>query len=335
MEFREYFMVIIAAAVMAGSLYQAGGVDVLENRQVELELFAKWTKLHKKAYSSPAEFIYRFTIFQKTVEEVKDHQQKNSATYTIGINKFADMTLEEFLAKHTGYSFSSEPRRVEILQGNEPEEVDWVSMGVVNPVKDQRHCGSCWAFSAIASLESSRAIAGAPLLQLSEQQLVDCGTIYGLHGCNGGKMQNAFSYLIDYGTMSEYRYPYAGRDQSCRYKASEVEFKAEDFKEVQTQNEQQMRLAVSGHVMSVGIDAGGIMKYTGGVFNGKCGLGLNHGVAIVGYGVEDGLRYWTVRNSWGVSYGEDGYVRMAMIDPNGTGICGINIDPSYVISPAE
>lgn len=330
---KKLFTITVAAITVAISLYNLSNTSIsLSETTSEVTAFAKWVKAHNKSYSTPAEYMYRFTIFKKSLAKVRNHQQKNGVSYTIGLNRFSDLTYEEFLTKHTGYRFSDQPKEVKILEGKIKEKVDWVSKGVVNPVKDQQRCGACWAFAALASLESADAIAGYPLTQLSEQQLVDCSGAYGNLGCSGGLMRFAFRYLEDRGAIKASDYPYTAVEGECQYDPKKVVFLSSNYFNVPRFSEEQIMQAVNIGVVSVGIHASeDFMRYTGGIFDGDCSYALNHAIAIVGYGSEGDQKYWVARNSWGTGYGEDGYIRIVRNDPKGPGKCGINIDPSYVL----
>lgn len=294
----------------------------------DLLTFAKWGKKHAKVYSTPNEYIYRFKIFQKNLKKIKSQNSKNSL-YTTGLNKFSDMSLKEFLTKHTGLKFSKNPRNPKYLKPKNPKEteVDWRKKGVVTPVKDQGNCGGCWAFSVIASVESAYAIAGNPLSSFSEQQLIDCSTDYGNEGCYGGWVDWGLMYVKAMGVETEKDYPYLAKNADCNYSGSKVVTRIKNYFDVPEKDDKQLGLAVEKSVVSVGIDASGLFDYKSGIFDGACSAMLNHAVNIVGFGSEGKVNYWIVRNSWGPGWGEDGYFRILREDGNGK--CGINITPSY------
>merc|ERR1712232_381596 len=186
-------------------------------------------------------------------------------------------------------------------------------MGAVNDVKDQGQCGSCWSFSAIANIEAQNFVKTQKLVSLSEQELVDCDQTD--HGCQGGLPSNAFEFLISSktGLETESEYPYHPAVGKCReQKSNEVVFIA-SWKKVSS-DEQQMAAALMQYgTLSIGINANPLQYYKGGVvdpwFFLCTSMGIDHGVAIVGYGT-DTKPYWTVRNSWGVTWGEEGYFRI-------------------------
>jgi len=199
----------------------------------------------------------------------------------------------------------------------------------VPPVKAPGMCGSCWAFSTPGSVEGAWVIQGKnTLVSLSEQQLVDCSQAEGNEGCNGGLMDYGFQYIIDNGGIcTEAAYAYTGTDGTCK-KTCEKVVKISGYKDIPSGNETSLLNAV-GTVGPVSIaieaDQSGFQFYSGGVFDGACGTSLDHGVLAVGYGTDSGKDYWTVKNSWGASWGETGYIRMI----RNKNQCGLTLAASY------
>merc|ERR1719198_45638 len=267
-----------------------------------------------------------FEVFQSNLRVLGVVQDNDaSATYS-HLTPFMNIDPEVFKARN-GYRATTGATQAPLLDAsNVAASYDWRDHGAVNPIKDQGQCGSCWAFSTVANIEGVGAVETGKLLDLSEQQLVDCETTDA--GCNGGLPSNAFQYMIDngMGLEGESAYPYTAKDGTC--KASQAQEKAFITAWHQTStDETQIAAALQQYgPLSIGINANTMQFYSGGVANPSKILcnpsALDHGVAIVGFGTADGQDYWTIRNSWGSSWGEAGYIRMV----RGSGACGLNTD---------
>lgn len=187
-------------------------------------------------------------------------------------------------------------------------------------------------------MEGINKIVTGDLIVLSEQELVDCDTSYN-EGCNGGLMDYAFEFIINNGGIdTEDDYPYLGRDGRCdTYRKNAKVVSIDSYEDVPENDETALKKAVANQPVSVAIEGGGrnFQLYDSGVFTGECGTSLDHGVAAVGYGTEKGKDYWIVRNSWGKSWGESGYIRMERNIASPTGKCGIAIEPSYPIKKGQ
>jgi len=291
-------------------------------------LFSKFMQQYNKKYAHDALF-YRYTVFKQNMDKITlANRQQHS--YTLGMNAMGDMTLEEFRSTKLGLKPISRPfarSKNAAAQSAKaaPTSVDWRSKGAVTPIKDQGQCGSCWAFSTTGSVEGAYQIANDNLISLSEQQLVDCSK-NGNQGCNGGLMDTAFEYIIQKGITSEDAYPYTARDGSCKKFTAEV--KISGYTDVAPNNENALQTAVAIGPVSVAIEADQacFQFYSSGILdNAACGTQLDHGVLAVGYGTLSSTNYWIVKNSWGTSWGESGYIRMV----RNKNQCGIAEMPSY------
>ncbi|XP_078431015.1 cysteine proteinase mucunain-like [Wolffia australiana] len=323
-----------------------------ERSEEEIKLlYEGWLVKHAKAYNGLGEKDQRFEIFKDNLRFIDEHNlPENGHSFRLGLNRFADLTNEEFRAAYLGVKPGQQrlrrlnqalSDRYRYSAGEDlPEAVDWREKGAVAPVKDQGSCGSCWAFSTIAAVEGVNQIVTGKLITLSEQELVDCDTAEN-QGCNGGLMDDAFEFIINNGGIdSEDDYPYKARNGLCDLQRKNAKVVSIDsYEDVPTKDEQSLKKAVAGQPVSVAIEAGGrtFQLYKSGIFTGRCGTNLDHGVVAVGYGSENGTDFWVVRNSWGDNWGEDGYIRMErnLATGGGAGKCGIAIEPSYPVKKGK
>ncbi|KAI3834831.1 hypothetical protein MKW92_024995 [Papaver armeniacum] len=299
----------------------------------------EWMIQYGKVYKNQAEMEKRFNIFKANVEFIESSNVGNKP-YKLSVNEFADQTIEEFKSSRNGYkkSWRRSPHESTAFRYENitavPSTMDWRKKGAVTPVKDQGQCGCCWAFSAVAAMEGITQLATGKLTSLSEQELVDCDTKGEDQGCEGGLMDDAFEFIQENGGLTtEANYPYNGVDGSCNTKKANTHAASiNGYEDVPANNEASLLKTVSKQPVSVAIDASGqdFQFYSSGVFTGTCGTELDHGVTAVGYGTDsDGTKYWLVKNSWGTSWGEEGYIRMQRdVDAN-EGLCGIAMEASY------
>lgn len=296
--------------------------------------FEGFIQKYGKHYNSVEEFNSRFEIYRDNMEFAMNENARQN-NYTLGETIFSDLNLDEFHYYKNNYMVGSTCESFKSVDVDAPVELDWREKGAVTPVKDQGQCGSCWSFSATGAMEGAWQIAKGDLVSLSEQQLVDCsaGFKYGNHGCNGGLMDGAFQYAIDNGMCKESDYKYLAKSGTCT-KCDPVVFLSSCV-DVTPQNEVDLEKAVAIGPVSVAIEADTrtFQMYESGVITGSaCGTNLDHGVLVVGYGTESNQPYWLVKNSWGSSWGEDGYVKIEKSSSTkDKGTCGIAMQPSYPV----
>ena len=325
------------------SLISANNIE----QQYDLSHFKLFMKLFNKVYPSLEDFEYRFSVFRENLREIVLHNLGGNHTYEKGINQYSDLTADEFHWEYIGkYSnhqgvgdengflrFGKKCDSYQYSGVSVPEAVDWRKKNAVTSVKDQGQCGSCWSFSATGAIEGAWAISTGNLVNLSEQQLVDCANKkYGNFGCNGGMMDNAFEYVIDNGQCADAEYPYTAKAGSCQT-CKKVAQLSQCY-DVPPNNQLALKEAVAlkGPIaIAIEADTRTFQSYSSGIITSEsCGTNLDHGVLIAGYGSENGVKYWLVKNSWGTSWGENGYVKIARSDStNDAGICGVAMETSY------
>jgi cathepsin L len=304
----------------------------------------EWTmfkKAHGKTYKSNDEEAVRQIIFEKKLKYIRKWNLEHDLgqhSYRLGVNKYSDLTHEEFIKQMNGYKMGNKTKSTGskfLAPGNYkiPDAVDWRKKGYVTEVKDQAQCGSCWAFSTTGSLEGQHFKSTGNLVSISEQNLVDCSWDEGNMGCNGGLMDQAFTYIKkNKGIDTEDSYPYEGVDGDCRFKKSTVGATDTGYTDITSGDEDALQQAIATvGPISVAIDASheSFQSYESGVYDEPdCSSSeLDHGVLAVGYDTDDsGTPYYIVKNSWGTSWGQDGYLWMSRNKDNQ---CGIATSASY------
>ena len=271
----------------------------------------------------------KFDVFKNNLKFIETHNQKNES-YKLEVNDFTDKKISS-----NNHFIRSENGKYQINDSIiVPMNIDWRKKTAVTHVKNQADCGSCWSFSATGSIEGINAINNGKLLNISEQQLIDCSTDYGNHGCEGGSMDLAFKYAIQNGICSEEEYPYTAEEGQCQDCKNVVNITS--FQDITSNNEKALKRVVSQQPVSVAIQANtrSFQMYSSGIYSDlSCGNQLDHGVLIVGYGYDlfHDMEYWIVKNSWGTQWGEDGYIRIKRNIQDSSGLCGIAMQPSIPI----
>lgn len=330
-----------------------------ENLPQLLEQFESFAKTHGKTYKTASEKRFKTMVFAKNLRTIAKHNMEccgaiectacvatSEHTHWLKVGPFADLTPEEFKRDIVGGCFMNATK--EAAPGGVhtekkglkiPDAVDWsAKAGIVTPVKNQGQCGSCWAFSTTGAIESRYAIAKGQLNSLSEQELVDCSSAEGNQGCNGGLMDNGFKFVVkEHGLCTEDEYPYkAVTERQCKEnKCKTIDDPIKTYKDVTRDNENALAQAVAEGPVSVAIEAdqASFQHYSGGIMSARCGKRLDHGVLAVGYGADSGTKFWKVKNSWGASWGDKGYIKLCRECNKNfkAGQCGIAAQPSFPV----
>lgn len=323
-------------SLVAASLALAFG-RVVENDEefTDDEMWTLWKHFQtlegptSSSYLTSDEHDKRYGIFKDNMEMAREFNKKGEYSFKLGVTAFADLTEDEFKAyiqKANGYKPKSKLSRELFSAGDAtaPATKDWVADGAVTPIKNQGQCGSCWSFSTTGSIEGQNFLKHNKLSSFSEQELVDCSKGDN-QGCEGGQMDAAFTWIETNGLCYESAYPYTGTDDTCKESSCTAEVKVTSFVDIAEGNTDDLKTAV-GTVgpVSVAVNANTFWQlYSGGIFDHMCNKNkLDHGVLAVGYGTN----YWKVKNSWGESWGEEGYIRLTEGNT-----CGIAQDASYPV----
>uniref|UniRef100_A0A6P7GVT5 Cathepsin L-like proteinase n=1 Tax=Diabrotica virgifera virgifera TaxID=50390 RepID=A0A6P7GVT5_DIAVI len=315
-------LAVLAVAVNATSIHQQ---------------WATFKVNHSKKYGHLKEEQVRFQVFSKNLRKIEEHNaryQNGEVSFYLGVNQFADMTSEEFKAMLDSQLIHKPKRDITSRfvvdpQLTVPESIDWREKGAVNPVRDQRQCGSCWAFSAAGALEGQRFLKEGKLEVLSTQQLVDCSRDYKNEGCNGGWPHWAYDYIKDNGLCLESNYRYQGYDGYYCKECIPAIKKINGYSSINKTEEALKEAVGTAGPIAVCVNANDDWQlYSGGILESQScpgGESINHAVLAVGYGSENGKDFWLIKNSWNTYWGEEGYLRIV----RGKNQCGINEVADY------
>lgn len=334
----KFVLLIAALAAVAVATTQEGNVPVAYTRSRTLAedsfLWGSWKAQHKKTYRADEEAA-RFAIFQANLDFVEKWNSEGHS-HTVAMNHLADLSNEEYQRLYLGARTTVNNYQAVQETPKAYDPIDWRKKGYVTPIKDQGQCGSCYAFSAIGSAEGAHFKKTGTLVSLSEKNIVDCSAKYGNQGCNGGLMTNAFDYIIaNHGVDTEEAYPYKAQSGKCQFKSSNVGATLSNYTSIAQGSEDGLQKALSTEgPISIAIDAShqSFQLYSSGVYVEQAcsSSALDHGVLAVGIDTDSkGGDYYIVKNSWGTSWGQQGYIWMAR---NKSNQCGVATMASYPIA---
>jgi C1A family cysteine protease len=299
--------------------------------EIEKAEFDKYLIEFDKTYSE-LEYTYRFYVFKYTMAYIRVMNSRN-LSWTLGVNKFTDMTHEEISKLY----FNDIPRKhmatpKEPLSLSYPPLIDWRAHGAVTPVKNQSPCACGWAFSTTGAVEGAWVIAGNSLVSLSEEQLLDCSDYFGNNGCNGGFVTNSLDYVLQYGLVTEQNYPYTGHPTICNAaRINPPAAKIKVYNHVTQDSPEALLTAVASSPISIDVQGDSWINYSGGVLNVPCtSTRYNYSALVVGYYNKGSPPYYIVKTSWGTQYGNAGYLYVAIT--NGPGSSCIQGQPVKVIA---
>jgi len=276
--------------------------------------------------------IITLGVYQSNLEYIENHNRQELG-FTLAMNKFGDLTQEEFGDIYLLSKINVTPNPTIVENNvNVPDSFDWRTKGVVGPVENEGQCGSCWAFVVAESIASACAIMNGKLVLLSVQQIVDCSGSYGNQGCNGGLPDSAFQYVIATKGLDTWAsYPYVALTGDCKFNPANIgSCNVIGYKDVISGSETALVNAILLEPIATAIDASQttFQFYQSGVYyDPNCSSSqLDHGVLIIGYGSENGTDYYLVQNMWGTDWGMGGYILMSR---NRNNNCGIATGASY------
>lgn len=349
--------ITISILILLKAQIKTQNSDTLKNQNLEIlqDQFNNWIVEHSKIYTSEHEYRYRFNNFLHSKAKIQSHNSEKSS-YQLGLTKFSDLSDEEYMSLFTPIQnlkhiwkkswFSSilylisDFFKVQNIQNTKKvdkspsyddlpvKSIDWEKDGYLNPIQDQRICGGCYAFAAIAASEAAYKIkyGKEKKASFSEQFIIDCGweSDLSLLGCMGGLPSATEKFLLREGLVDSDSYPYISQLGVCDRNVKPIA-RVKEIKDLISNSYDILKEVIEGPV-SVFIEWTAEMKdYRANVFdiNYPCGFAQNHAVTVVGFDLTAEVPYMKIRNSHGIGWGDDGYIKMRIRDPDQAGLCGI------------
>jgi len=320
------------------------------------DLFKVWHLIYNKDYNyNTHEGVQKYKTFKNNLSKIKEHNAKGEEEYTMGLHHLSDLTYEEFsqyyklkpmkpkqlkrflASKFINFDDYEDEETTQVVKQDNTADltdvlfdpIDWNEQGKMQKVRDQGQCGSCWAFTVMATIEGQITISGTTLNGwLSTQQLVDCDSSN--NGCDGGWFDGAMEYFRNVGPNYESDYAYEANQSTCRNDSSKaLSYRVNPLTSFKTASKAAVLITLLklGPV-SVAVDANDkFMNYSGSVFSGACSADVNHAVTLVGYGQTTNKKgktigYWIIRNSWSEEWGIKGHILILQKAKN-NGSCNV------------
>ena len=314
------YLATVALLAAAAVLYS---LEPAQTANPQTLNYLNYLRKFGKSVPNSQELLYRAKLFEEYVAKMEKHNANTSNTWQIGINQFSDLTPQEFQATYLGeFSAPTEtPTINEPVNAGFQGQVDWRTKGLVTGVKNQGQCGSCWAFGATAAHESYQiqTKGQSSSINLSEQQLVDCSGAFGNAGCNGGLASSALKWIKANGQTEQRNYPYTAKQAACSI--SSGDYRISDVNYVSSGSCSELEDKLTKRPVAVRVDASNWSLYRSGIFS-NCDVHINHSVFLVGSSEEA----WTIKNSWGTTWGEQGFIRLAKGNT-----CNVCYGPSFPV----
>ncbi|EAR83540.1 papain family cysteine protease (macronuclear) [Tetrahymena thermophila SB210] len=355
---KQKSVVIIFILILLVTGQQNDNQNNFNKKHQHHKKFKVFKNTYSKVYESKEVEQFRFATFVENLKEI-DRLNAEVTTAQFDISFFSDFTKEEFLNLFTGAhkpamsdqdqlqnnnnsnnqnDQSNNQKSSDKSNQNEQKQIEesipssWDirtdGPGLLQPVENQGQCGSCWAFSTSGAVESYYSAKKNITLNLSKQQLVDC--VYDHGGCDGGWFNDAFKYIQSVGiVLNATYYPYINKDQTEPCQLSKLPkgtsfYQIQGYKKLENDTSVIKQAIMQNGALSIAVDATYWANYKSGIFTQKEKPQINHAVTLIGWGSD----YWLLRNSWGSSWGEQGYIKVT-----NTGYSGIF--PQYTYSPIK